>query len=788
MAEAVYLVAEQRVLPTRGLIACYNHRDQPFDLIDIKRWLRLHQEVYHVEKVDAIVGGHYAPQLAFLAEYATSLDLRMSLRTNCSTSPDSFKDLATAGLLDVFLTPSPASLSGLNDWLDACNKAALPIRCQLQPPFDSAFDPVKTAETLAKAGVVVVNVALDDPFLTPHPCANRGHSRKSVDEMNALVRALDDIGIEANLIGLPLCLATHENLPNAQNNRQFFLDHQQYAQTPFEFAASLYRCKPGTAARAVTVPLGQGKSNMSIFDSRVLPFLITNPWIHANIVIWRRLTRKVRRFRGNPAALPETAEGWEHLIQRQRAAKRRRIGPVCSQCSLVDICDHATPAVKRLLPGIRLTPHKGEPVVSPMHFAMNQRKYYDEIDARRVKLSDNYLELAKTAAAIINNSASTREIDSDDYDVEGQWTHHMPGGNRWYSYSNTEKVSTPLLKAQPPFTISMTLGGGIAELAGFSFGRHCKILCPMETFSHQIALHVNKRGEFVLLRDGLPVRPTQFEGIQFVPPILAGVLEPRISLWNIEGSIMTQSVQFWEGEPESKVDLSRIKYSVFIMSTRYARRLQAVLLSLANQRGIDFAKLEVVIGYVPGIDATDDLIDSIRLSYPHLRIVCVPFAQGFAKSKGFVINESISATSGEWVALLDSDTILGPDTFARIDQVDDTAKFIAPDGRKMLPPDVTAQILLGNIKPWESWNELINGPGEFRAREAQGVPIGFFQCVRKECMDKVRYIELDHFEGADWFFGYYMREEFGKEHRLSGTPVLHLDHGGSQWFGTAKHR
>jgi hypothetical protein len=106
----------------------------------------------------------------------------------------------------------------------------------------------------------------------------------------------------------------------------------------------------------------------------------------------------------------------------------------------------------------------------------------------------------------------------------------------------------------------------------------------------------------------------------------------------------------------------------------------------------------------------------------------------------------------------------------------------------MLPPDVTAQILLGNVKPWKSWNELLNGPGEFRFREADGVPIGFFQCVRKSCMKKVQYFEMDHFEGADWFFGYYMRKEFGKEHRLSGVPVLHLDHGGSQWFGTAKHR
>ena len=787
MPDGVYLVSDQRVPPVRGLIVCHNHRGDPFDLIDIKRWFRVHQEVYRVEKVDVVLGQTYARHLPMLAEYASSLRLRMSLRTDCSIPPDAFGAPATAGLLDVFLAPSPAGMTRMNDWLAACQKAHLPVRCQIQAPFDSGFEPAKLADVLAAAGVVAVNVTLDDPFLSLPPCANAAQSRKTVDDMNALARILEDRGVEANLIGLPLCLVSPENLPNAQNHRQFFLDHQQYAQAAFEFASALFRCKPGTVARAVTVPLAHGKANMSVLDARMLPFLIDNAWAQAWLVIWRKLTRQVRRFRGNPAVLPETAEAWEHVIQRRQAGKRREAGPICSQCSLVKICDHATPAVKRLLPGLTLTPRPGDAVVSPQHFAHGQRKYYDPIDARRAKLSDNYLELAKTAAAIINNRLPSREIDSGSYDIEGQWTHHMPGGNRWYSYSNTEKLSTPLMRAEPPFTLGMTLGGGIAELAGFSFGRHCKILCPMETYSHQLVLHINKQGEFVLLRDGVPVRPAQFEGAQYVPPLLAGMLVPRISLWNIDSAIITQAVQVWEGEPAAQTR-TPVKYSVFIMSTRYARRLQAVLLSLANQRGIDFAKLEVVIGYVPGIDATDDLIDSIRLAYPHLRIVCVPFAQGFAKSKGFVINESMAAASGEWVALLDSDTVLGPDTFARIDQVADNLQFIAPDGRKMLPPEVTAQILLGNVKPWESWNDLLKGPGEFRFREAGGVPIGFFQCVRKSCMKKVQYIEMDHFEGADWFFGYYMRDEFGKEHRLSGVPVLHLDHGGSQWFGTAKHR
>ena len=67
------------------------------------------------------------------------------------------------------------------------------------------------------------------------------------------------------------------------------------------------------------------------------------------------------------------------------------------------------------------------------------------------------------------------------------------------------------------------------------------------------------------------------------------------------------------------------------------------------------------------------------------------------------------------------------------------------------------------------------------------MPIGFCQCVRTKCMESVKYNEYEHFEGADWRFGVDIREQFSKELRLEGKPVLHLDHGGSQWYGTQKH-
>jgi len=246
-------------------------------------------------------------------------------------------------------------------------------------------------------------------------------------------------------------------------------------------------------------------------------------------------------------------------------------------------------------------------------------------------------------------------------------------------------------------------------------------------------------------------------------------------------------VDIWHGDRTAEDREGEAKYSVIIVNTRYARRLEAVLRSLAHQKDFDLGKLEVIICYVPGIDTTDDLIDSVRAAYPRLRVLRSPFPEQHVRSKGFIINESLRMASGEWVVFLDADTLVAPTMFANVEKVEADSYFIAPDGRKMLTPEITAKVLLGEIEPWNEWDELLKGPGEMRLRESHGVPIGFCQCVRATCLDEVRYLEMDHFEGSDMQFGLHMLRRFGAATRLIGLPALHLDHGGSQWYGTQKH-
>jgi hypothetical protein len=515
--------------------------------------------------------------------------------------------------------------------------------------------------------------------------------------------------------------------------------------------------------------------------------LLHSRLLYGWFVALHKLTGHLRNRVGKPRTAAPTLEAHQQAVEKLRAHERRVLGPICADCSLRRICDHVSPDVRRVLPGLEKKAVEGELVVSPIHFALAQPKYYDSIDAARLAADEGLATLVKAANAMVENRTPDRQIMPYEYTVEGAPWEHLEGGVRWHSITNTEKLSTPLGHVEPPFTLSVTFGGGIAEYIGFSFGRHCKLLCSMEGYRHTLVLHVEHDGHYVLLRDGKPVRPVESEGVFYVPLRLGGRLEPRISIWNIDAQIVTQFVKIWRGEQISDAPASTVKYSIIVVNSRYARRLQAMLRSIAHQEGIDRNKLEVIIAYVPGLDATDDLIDSMAQTYPDLRILRSPFPAQNANSKGFMINESAMMASGEWIVLMDADIVIAPDTFAKVDAVSAESSFIATDGRLMLSKETTARILMGEIEPWRQWQDLVNSAAEYRYREAKGVPVGFFQCFRREFMEKVKYAELDHFEGADMWFGMALQDTYGKETRLSGLPVLHLDHGGSQWYGTTKH-
>jgi hypothetical protein len=662
----------------------------------------------------------------------------------------------------------------------------VPVRVQLQAPFSADLDGEALASRLSEAGAAVVNIAALDPFVIKSSCDSPEQSRQTVEQMEALAGVLDKRGIEANLLGLPFCLVGQANRVRCLNRPQFFLDHQQYSRTSYTLAESLWGSYPVAAGRVLLALLARSTFQRTFLDAVVLRLFLHTRYAQSGLLLWHKLKRHLRHPRGIPRDVEASIEGHARELEKARARERRSLGPVCGGCALRRICDRDSSEFRRAYPGLKMTRQEGDLVLSPMHFARSQPKHYDSIDADRRALPKTYERLAAAANETTASRAPDQSLTPHDYSVESSPYERLEGGVRWHSVTNTERLSSPLPQLEPPFTLSVTFGGGIAEYIGFSFGRHARVLCPMETYRHKLVLHVAGDGRYVLLRDGRAARPAELEGLYYTPLRLGGRLDPRISIWGIDGSIVTQFVEVWRGS-EAEKERPSPRYSLILINTRYTRRLQAALLSIAHQRDFDLSTLEIIVSYVPGLDATDDLIDSMQAAFPALRIVRSPFASRHAHAKGFMINESVKAAKGEWIILMDADIILPPTMFARIDALADSSDFIAPDGRKMLDTETTGKILLGEIEPWRQWEELVDGAGEYRHREAHGVPVGFFQCFKASVLEKIQYAELEHFEGADMWFGMGLQHELGKETRLSGLPVLHLDHGGSQWYGTQKH-
>lgn len=771
--------------PSRGLIVSHNAAGRPFDLIDLRRWLRLTRLVHKAEKIDLFLRrDDHLPFDEFLG-LAEELHTRLSLRVPCSVAPRDLPALKAHGLHDLFLCPESLHDPFLDLWLTEAAKTGLSVRFQLQAPFDTSSNATAVADRLARGGVVVAHLAAWDPLTRRHPCRSAAQSGANLDFLHRLAYALMERGVEVDIDRFPFCTIDDRLWPNTANSAQLARDHQHYTPACLDLAERLCRLHPLLAKRLLLLLLARHTLHRHPVDDWLLPKLMDWRRTRFAVGLARRLTWGLRVTRAAP---PEASrQGYEHALAEHRRRKDHQRTAACRECVLDGICDHLTQDFATVFPGIDMRARAGERPVSPMHFAVRQAKYYDEIDAARSKMPEDFARLAEEVGQRVSQTPPTRRLGPEDYGVEAAYFDRQEGGVKWFSVSNTEKLSTPLARVGPPFTVSVDFGGGLAEYAGFSLGRHIKLVCPMETYRHSVALHVAADGRYVLMRDGKPVMPAQFEGHYIAPVRIAGLLEPRISLWNIEETITTSNVRLWTGERTDAGPSPLIKYSIMIVSTRYTRRLQAVLRAIAHQRGFELRRIEVLIGYVPGVDATEDLVESARAAYPDLRLLLAPFPEDKVTSKGFMINETFHMVSGEWIMLLDSDTILPPDMFARIEAASADAEFIAPDGRKMLPPDVTGKILMGELDPWDHWQELLDGPGEYRPREARGVPVGFCQCFKAKYLRSFPYAELENFEWADMAFGEALQKHVGKEHRLSGTPVLHLDHGGSHWFGVRRH-
>ena len=770
----------------RGLVLGQTRRGETVGLTALRIWLRLNAERFHARKIDVWEPVATTARLLPLLEEARHLGVRLSLRTTGASDPNLLGTFREAGLFDVLVCTESLAEAPLRTWADACETHGLPLRVEIPggllqaPPGDASVAVLRRAR--------VVTLHLHDPFAPEGTNPTPPYPPACLDQVIGLATALHGHGPEVHLADVPFCRVPEALWPCVSNGPQRIAGYQHYLAGAWDFACRMAPLTPTRIHQAVEITLGQGHSFHNLIDRAVLPWIETRQRWFFWLWFAHKLTRRLPLRRRKPAPLPEEVTHVEQALRDREEANRRSLGPVCAACRFHRICDHHTETFKGAFPGLAIAAVPGEPCLDPLAFREAASTWFDAIDAERRALPEHRAALAREALRITLGTPPTREIASESYDIQDHATHHMPASVRWFSFSTGELQSTILARVNPPCTLSLTFGGGIADRIGFAFGRHARILCPMTDYSHRITLHVDAQGHYVLLRDDVPVLPVAFRDAAPPPERLGSVLDPRIAMVNVDGQIVTQTVLLWEHGAAAAQTRPPARHSVVIICSRFARRLQAVVQALAHQQGLPDDALEILVGYVPGLDATDDVLDSLQSAHPGLHITRVPFSPDRSRSKGFMINECSALATGAWITLLDADIVLPPDYFARLDALPESAHFAAPEGRHMLTAETTARILLGDIRPWEDYNALQAATSEYRHRESDGVPPGFCQSLRRAVFASAHYEELDHFEGSDWWFSKRVTEQFGPETRLDGMGVLHLDHGGSQWYGTGKQR
>lgn len=763
-----------------GLLLTANTRGVAYSPNSLRKWVRALRDFHKAEKADVWTRAADQALWTPIFEEADAQDMPLGL---CVAAAEPDSALAAAPWSGVLLRAAgTGQAADVARWAKAAKAAEKPLRVLLAPPYAPGAE--EDALLAALDGAAVVYLTLGSALVEGVACAGAKEGQETVAVMNRLGRALLARGVEVNIHGVPFSLCEEALWPSVMHRQQLAMDFQHYRAASWKLARQLATVPPHRADKLLEIVLGQNASFHTAIDRWVFPWILESPARYFRVWALHKLTRHLPWRRKGRRDLPEGMSTDAQAAENARLGNRKSLTPEMEQDRFALISDHASERFLRMLPGLKIAPMPGERLVDPMALSRTRVRYHDALDAARCRIPQEQRALAEWVVRATNDAPPAREINCDSFDIDGRYTHHMPGAVRWCAYSTEELLSTPLGTFQAPFTVGLTFGGGIAAQIGFAIGRSARAVCPMVSFTHKLMLHVAANGDFVLLRDGERVRPTEFEDWHAVPRRLPTLAELRLSVWNIDGQISTQNIQLWEHAPAATT-VAPPDYSVIIVSSLYSRRLQATLMGLVHQEGFDLNRLEIIVAYVPGIDATDDILDGLRLAYPGLRIVRSPFHAHFRKAKGMMINESRKLAQGKWLLLLDSDIVLPPSFLAGADALTPTAHYIAPEGRKMLTPEVTARVLLGELRPWECTAELLAGEGDVRQFECDGIPPGFCQLVRGDIYDAIRYTELDHFEGSDWWFSKYIVDRFGKETRWPGQ-VLHLDHGGSQWYGVSK--
>ncbi|MCP1309726.1 glycosyltransferase family 2 protein [Paenibacillus tyrfis] len=186
--------------------------------------------------------------------------------------------------------------------------------------------------------------------------------------------------------------------------------------------------------------------------------------------------------------------------------------------------------------------------------------------------------------------------------------------------------------------------------------------------------------------------------------------------------------------------------------------------------------------------SVDDSVEAIRANFPMVHLVCNDVNLGYSKGN----NQGMSLAKGRYVLLLNSDTVVQPDTLHTMTQFMDEHASIGAAGCKVVLPDGSLDKACRRGFPTPSasfyyafgFSKLFPGNPKYNQYQLshldpnQDYPVdclvGAFMIVRKEAIDQVGMLDEQFFmygEDIDWC--YRIKQGGWDIHYYPYTQIIH---------------
>jgi len=227
----------------------------------------------------------------------------------------------------------------------------------------------------------------------------------------------------------------------------------------------------------------------------------------------------------------------------------------------------------------------------------------------------------------------------------------------------------------------------------------------------------------------------------------------------------------------------KVRLSIIVLSWNTKDLLRQCLKSLNSKLKTQNSKIEVIV-----VDngSTDDSVSMVKKEFPQVKLIENLRNLGFAKGN----NIGIKVAKGEYIMLLNSDTIVKPGALEKLTRFLDKNQEFAIAGPRLLNQDETSQPNCGRfpgllVSFVMLFKEHLGGSDFVRCSPKESKKVDWLMgsafVARSEVFEKVGGLDEKLFmymEEVEWF--YRAKKAAFKAYFLKEAEIIHLGRGSSK--------